>query len=61
MLSELLGGRRHVNVREHRTAVDWAKEIKYLSDVMYPNVEKIILVMDNLIQAVVTIQEIPAH
>lgn len=50
-----------MNVREHRTAVDWAKEIKYLSDVMYPNVEKIILVMDNLIQAVVTIQEIPAH
>ena len=45
---EPLGGMHHVSVREHRTAKDWAEEIKYLSDVMYPNVEKIILVMDNL-------------
>jgi hypothetical protein len=35
-------------VREHRTAFDWAEEIKYLVDVMYPDVEKIFLVMDNL-------------
>lgn len=45
---EPLGGRRHVSVREHRTAADWAEEIKYLSDVMYPDAEKIVLVMDNL-------------
>ena len=45
---EVLGGRHHVSVREHRTAVDWAEEIKYLVDEMYPDVEKIILVMDNL-------------
>ena len=45
---EPLGGRHHVSVREHRTAVDWAEEIKYLVDEMYPCVEKIILVMDNL-------------
>ena len=45
---EPLGGRHHVNVREHRTANDWAEEIKYLVDVMYPDVEKIVLVMDNL-------------
>ena len=45
---EPLGGRHHVSVREHRTADDWAEEIKYLVDVMYPDVEKIILVMDNL-------------
>lgn len=45
---EPLGGKHHVSVREHRTAVDWAEEIKYLVDVMYPNAEKIILVMDNL-------------
>ena len=45
---EPLGGRHHVSVREHRTAVDWAEEIKYLVDKMYPDVEKIILVMDNL-------------
>ena len=45
---EPLGGRHHVSVREHRTATDWAEEIKYLVDEMYPDVEKIILVMDNL-------------
>lgn len=45
---EPLGGRHHTSVHEHRTAIDWASEIKYLSDVMYPDVEKIILVMDNL-------------
>lgn len=45
---EPLGGRHHVSVREHRTAADWAEEIKYLVDEMYPDAEKIILVMDNL-------------
>ena len=45
---EPLGGMHHVSVREHRTAKDWAEEIKYLSDVMYPSAEKILLVMDNL-------------
>lgn len=45
---EPLGGRHHVSVREHRTASDWAEEIKYMVDNMYPDVEKIILVMDNL-------------
>lgn len=45
---EPLGGMHHVSVREHRTAKDWAEEIKYLSDTIYPDTEKIILVMDNL-------------
>lgn len=45
---EPLGGVRHVNVREHRTAVDWAEEIRYLVDVSYPDCDRIILVMDNL-------------
>ena len=45
---EPLSGNYHVSVREHRTAVDWAEEIKYMVDVMYPEAEKIILVMDNL-------------
>ena len=45
---EPLGGTHHVSVREHRTAVDWAEEIKYLVDDMYPDAEKIVLVMDNL-------------
>ena len=45
---EPLTGKHHVSVREQRTATDWAEEIKYLSDVMYPDAEKIVLVMDNL-------------
>lgn len=45
---EPLGGKHHVSVRKRRTAKDWAEEMKYLSDVMYPDAEKIILVMDNL-------------
>ncbi len=45
---EPFGGRHHVSIREHRTAADWAEEIKYLVDEMYPDVEKIILIMDNL-------------
>ena len=35
-------------MREHRTAIDWAEEIKYLVDERYPDAQKIILVMDNL-------------
>ena len=45
---EPLRGPHHVSVREQRTAFDWAEEIKYLVDVMYPDAEKVILVMDNL-------------
>lgn len=45
---EPLGGTHHVSVHEHRTAADWAMEIKYLSDEMFPEADRIILVMDNL-------------
>ncbi len=36
-----------MSVREHRI-VDWSEKIKYLMDTMYPDAEKIVLVMDNL-------------
>lgn len=45
---EPLGGKHHTSVRERRTATDWAEEIRYLVDTMYPAAEKIVLVMDNL-------------
>lgn len=45
---EALAGKHHVSVHNHRTAIDWAEEIKYLVDVMYPDKDKIILIMDNL-------------
>lgn len=45
---EPLAGWRHTSVREHRTAVDWADEIKFLLTECYPEIPKIILVLDNL-------------
>ena len=45
---EPLGGKHHVSVRQRRTAIDWAEEIKYLVDEIYADKDKIILVMDNL-------------
>ena len=48
MLFAPLEGLRHVEVTEHRTAVDYACILKDLSDVHFPNAEKIVLVQDNL-------------
>ena len=48
MLFAPLEGFRHVEVTEHRTAVDYARILKDLSDVHFPNAEKIVLVQDNL-------------
>jgi hypothetical protein len=43
-----LAGWRRVSVREHRTAVDWAEEIRSLPEEDFPDAEKIILICDNL-------------
>lgn len=48
MFLEPLAGRRQVRVRERRTAVDWAQEIKHLLDVDYPEARVVRLVADNL-------------
>ena len=48
MLFAPLEGFRHVEVTERRTAVDYARILKDLSDVHFPNAEKIVLVQDNL-------------
>lgn len=37
---EPLGGKHHVSVRGHRTATDWAEEIKYLVDVSLRKLKK---------------------
>ena len=37
---EPLGGKHHVRVREHRTATDWAEEIRYLAEEMYSCLNK---------------------
>ena len=48
IFTEPLSGRRYVSVRERRTAVDWAHEIKYLLEVQYPAAERVRLVCDQL-------------
>jgi hypothetical protein len=45
---EPLAGRRWAAVTDRRTALDWARQIKELVDVRYPEAERIVLVMDNL-------------
>jgi hypothetical protein len=48
MLIEPLAGKRYIETRSHRRAVDWAHVMKMVSDELYPEAEKIVLVMDNL-------------
>ena len=45
---EPLAGRRHVEVTERRTRIDWACQIRDMLEVRYPGAEKVVLVMDNL-------------
>jgi transposase len=48
LVTEPLRGWRHVEVTERRTKLDWARVIKDLVDVRYPDAERIVLVLDNL-------------
>lgn len=48
MMFAPLEGQRHIKVTERRTAIDYAHVLKDLSDIQYPDVEKIVLVNDNL-------------
>ena len=48
MLFAPLEGWRHVEVTERRTAIDYAKILRDLSDIHFPNAEKIVLVQDSL-------------
>lgn len=48
MFFEPLAAKRYVDITDTRKAIDWAFQIKDLVDVKYPDVKKIILVMDNL-------------
>jgi hypothetical protein len=45
---EPLAAWRHVEVTEHRTALDFAHQMRWLVDVAYPDAESIEVVMDNL-------------
>lgn len=48
MFTEPLGSWREAHALPQRRAVDWANQMKWLIDEVYPDVEKIVLVMDNL-------------
>ncbi len=48
MFTEPLGSWRKVNVRQRRTSIDWAYEVKELLDKDYVGAKKVILICDNL-------------
>lgn len=48
LFTEPLAGKRYVDVRERRTSVDWANEVRALLEVRYPEAKRIRLVVDNL-------------
>ena len=48
MFMEPLAGKRHVQVTDRRTRVDWAEAMRELADVYYPEAEVIVVVLDNL-------------
>jgi transposase len=45
---EPLAGKRHIQVTDRRTAWDFAQFLQIVSDELYPEVERITLVVDNL-------------
>jgi len=48
MITEPLGGRREVLVREDHTGITWALIMAYIVETMYPHAKMITIVMDNL-------------
>ena len=48
LFTNALQGWRRVSVRQRRTAIDWAEEVKHLLEEVYPDAERVTLVCDNL-------------
>ena len=48
LFTEPLGSWRYSQAFPRRTKIDWARCIRWLLDEQYPDVEKVVLVMDNL-------------
>jgi hypothetical protein len=48
MAFEPLAGRRHVEVTERKTSVDFARFLRDLAETHYPEADRIVLVCDNL-------------
>jgi hypothetical protein len=48
MAFEPLAGKRHVEVTERKTSIDFAQMLRTISDQYYPDAERLVLVCDNL-------------
>jgi len=48
MLFEPLAGKRHIEIRDQRRRLEWAEVMRIVSDQLYPEAEKIVVVLDNL-------------
>ena len=48
LFTETLTGWWHTDPQEHRTKVDWAHQIRYLLEIVYPDCQKVRLVINNL-------------
>ena len=48
MLLEPLAGKRHIETTDQRRRVEWAEVMRIVSDELYPDAEKIVVVLDNL-------------
>jgi hypothetical protein len=48
MLFEPLQGKRFVQVTAQRRRIEWAKIMKHVADQLYPQADKIVVVLDNL-------------
>ena len=48
MLFEPLQGKRFVQIYDQRRKIEWANVMKFVSDDLYPDAEKIVVVLDNL-------------
>ncbi|MBD5560224.1 MAG: hypothetical protein HDQ87_07710 [Clostridia bacterium] len=48
VITEPQTGRCAVSVRAHRTAVDFAEVVAYISDTLYPDAEDVTIVPSNL-------------
>ncbi len=48
MLFEPLAGKRHIEITDQRRRVEWAEVMRIVADELYPEVEKIVVVLDNL-------------
>lgn len=48
MVFEPLQGKRYVEVKQKRRKIEWATVMKQVSDLLYPQAEKSVVVLDNL-------------